>query len=33
MTSKEFVKLKYPKAKAERQVQGRIKGLQKVYIG
>lgn len=31
MTAKEFVKARYPKAKAERQVEGRIKGLQKTY--
>lgn len=31
MTAKEFVKSKYPKAKAERQVKGMIKGLQEVY--
>lgn len=31
MTSKEFVKSKFPNARAERQVEGRIKGLQKVY--
>lgn len=31
MTAKEFVKEKFPKAQAERQVQGRIKGLQEVY--
>lgn len=31
MTAKEFVKSKVPNASAERQVQGRIKGLQEVY--
>lgn len=31
MTAKEFVKEKYPKAKAEKRVSGRIKGMQKVY--
>ncbi len=31
MTAKEFVKSRLPKAKAERHVQGRIKGMQTVY--
>lgn len=31
MTSKEFVRERYPRARAERQVSGRIKGLQEVY--
>lgn len=31
MTAKEFVKGKCPKATAERQVRGRIKGMQEVY--
>jgi hypothetical protein len=31
MTAKEFVKEILPKAKAERHVEGRIKGLQKPY--
>lgn len=31
MTAKEFVKEKFPKARAERHVQGRIIGLQKTY--
>lgn len=31
MTAKEFVKEHYPKARAERQVKGRVKGLQEVY--
>lgn len=31
MTAKEFVKSKIPNARAERQVSGRIKGLQEVY--
>lgn len=31
MTAKEFVKQHYPKATSERQVRGRIKGLQEVY--
>lgn len=31
MTAKEFVKSKYPNARAERQVSGRIKGMQEVY--
>lgn len=31
MTSKEFVKERYPNARAERQVQGKVKGLQKPY--
>lgn len=31
MTSKEFVKSKIPKARAERHVAGRIKGMQEVY--
>ncbi len=31
MTAKEFVRSRYPKAKAERQVRGNIKGLQEVY--
>jgi hypothetical protein len=31
MTAKEFVKSKVPKAKAEKQVSGYIKGLQQVY--
>ncbi len=29
MTAKEFVKSKIPKARAEKHLQGRIKGLQK----
>ena len=31
MTAKEFVKEKYPNAKAEKQIRGRIKGMQEVY--
>ena len=31
MTAKEFVKNKFPKATVEKQVQGRIKGLQETY--
>ena len=31
MTAKEFVKEKYPNARAERQVRGMIKGMQEVY--
>ena len=31
MTAKEFVKEKMPKARAERQVQGRVKGMTKAY--
>lgn len=31
MTAKEFVKQHYPKARAERQVKGRIAGLKEVY--
>ena len=31
MTSKEFVRERYPRARAERHVGGRIKGLQEVY--
>jgi len=31
MTAKEFVKTKFPRATVERQVQGRVKGLQEVY--
>ena len=31
MTSKEFVKSKLPKAKAEKHKQGMIKGLQETY--
>lgn len=31
MTSKEFVKTKYPKAKAEKHKSGMIKGLQETY--
>jgi len=31
MTAKEFVKEKFPNARAERHVEGRIKGLQKPY--
>jgi hypothetical protein len=32
MTAKEIVRLKYPNASIERQVEGRIKGMQKVYF-
>lgn len=31
MTAKEFVKERMPRAYAERQVRGRIKGMQEVY--
>ena len=31
MTAKEFVKERYPNARAERQVRGMIKGMQEVY--
>ena len=31
MTAKEFVKERYPNARAERQVRGVIKGMQEVY--
>ena len=31
MTAKEFVKERYPNARAERQVKGMIKGMQEVY--
>lgn len=31
MTAKEFVKQYYPTARSERQVSGRIKGMQEVY--
>lgn len=31
MTAKEFVQSKIPNARAERQVKGRVKGLQEVY--
>lgn len=31
MTSKEFVKEKYPNARAEKQIRGRVKGMQEVY--
>ena len=31
MTAKEFVLEKMPKARAERQVRGMIKGLQEIY--
>lgn len=31
MTAKEFVRSRYPKANAERQVQGMVRGLQEVY--
>lgn len=31
MTSKEFVQIRYPKAKALKQVRGMIKGMQETY--
>jgi hypothetical protein len=31
MTAKEFVQERFPNARAERQVSGRIKGFQQVY--
>ena len=31
MTSKEFVKTRYPKARAEKHLKGRVKGMQEVY--
>jgi len=31
MTSKQFVKEVFPKARVERHVRGRIKGMQEVY--
>ena len=31
MTAKEFVKERYPNARAERQVRGMIKGMQTAY--
>ncbi len=31
MTPKQFVKSKHPTAKAEKQTQGRIKGMKKTY--
>lgn len=31
MTAKEFVKERFPDARAEKQVSGRIKGLQEIY--
>ena len=31
MTAKEFVKERYPNARAERQLRGMIKGMQEVY--
>jgi hypothetical protein len=31
MTAKEFVKQHYPNATSERQIKGRIKGMQEVY--
>lgn len=31
MTAKEFVKEKYPNARSEKQIRGRVKGLQEVY--
>ena len=31
MTAKEFVKEKYPNARAEKQIRGKIKGMQEVY--
>jgi hypothetical protein len=31
MTSKEFVQERFPKAKAEKVVNGRIKGMQEIY--
>ncbi len=31
MTSEQFVKIKYPNARAERYVSGRIKGMQTTY--
>jgi hypothetical protein len=31
MTAKEYVKTHYPKARAERQVEGRVIGMQKTY--
>ena len=31
MTAKEFVKERYPNARAERQVRGMIKGMLEVY--
>ena len=31
MTAKEYVKQHYPNAKSERQVSGRIKGMQRIY--
>lgn len=31
MTAKEFVKERYPNARAERHLSGRIKGMQEVY--
>lgn len=31
MTAKEFIKEKYPNAKAEKQIRGRIKGMQEAY--
>jgi hypothetical protein len=31
MTAKEFVKERYPNARAERQVRDMIKGMQEVY--
>lgn len=31
MTAKEFVKERFPNARAEKQVQGMIKGMQETY--
>lgn len=31
MKAKEFVQLRYPNAKCEKQVSGRIKGMQEIY--
>lgn len=31
MTAKEFVKEKYPNARVEKQIRGRIKGMQEIY--
>jgi hypothetical protein len=31
MTAKEFTKERFPNARAEKQIRGRIKGMQEVY--